>query len=475
MSFGMFGSIFLLAQFFQTAQGYSPLQSGLRILPWTAMPMIVAPIAGALSDRIGGRRIMGTGLALQALGLAWIAAATTRAASRTSTSSLPFTLSGIGHGRSSSPRSRTSCSRRCGRSEEGQASGANSAIRELGGVFGVAVLASVFAHYGSYESPQTFSDGMVPAVWIGAAVVAGRLGRRVRDQAQPPRGGGRGGRRARAGRVGRAPRSDTAARHAARSSDRRSPPWVGAPSRRPRGRGYRRAARVCMPFGRILTPRACAAILRRRENGAWRGTREQRLLVLGAGPEQLGLLEAARAHGIWTAVCDRDPSAPGFRARRPPLHRLDRGRADDRAARRGARPRRRDRALLRPRRRAVAARIAERLGLAASGLARDRGGRRPQAPPARAARRGGRAAAALGGRRRRARRARAAVRRQGARAARRRGPPARARRRRPAGRDRGGARAVAQRRPCSSRSSSTGPEVAVSALLGGRRARSRSP
>src|SRR5581483_9362373 len=60
MSFGMFGSIFLLAQFFQTVQGYSPLGSGLRILPWTAMPMIVAPIAGALSDRIGGHRLMGT-------------------------------------------------------------------------------------------------------------------------------------------------------------------------------------------------------------------------------------------------------------------------------------------------------------------------------------------------------------------------------------------------------------------------------
>src|SRR3954470_19937037 len=66
MSFGMFGSIFLLAQFFQTVQGYSPLGSGLRILPWTAMPMVVAPIAGALSDRISASRIIGTGLALQA-------------------------------------------------------------------------------------------------------------------------------------------------------------------------------------------------------------------------------------------------------------------------------------------------------------------------------------------------------------------------------------------------------------------------
>ena len=74
MFFGMFGSIFLLAQFFQTVQGYSPFGSGLRILPWTAMPMIVAPIAGALSDRIPASRIIGTGLALQAGGLMWLAA-----------------------------------------------------------------------------------------------------------------------------------------------------------------------------------------------------------------------------------------------------------------------------------------------------------------------------------------------------------------------------------------------------------------
>src|SRR5205085_3051361 len=77
MFFGMFGSIFLLAQFFQIVQGYSPLGSGLRILPWTAMPIFVAPIAGALSDRIGGRVIMATGLVLQAIGLGWIAAVST--------------------------------------------------------------------------------------------------------------------------------------------------------------------------------------------------------------------------------------------------------------------------------------------------------------------------------------------------------------------------------------------------------------
>src|SRR4029077_16094259 len=77
MFFGMFGSIFFLAQYFQTVQGYSPLQSGLRILPWTAMPIFIAPIAGAMSDRLGGQRLMAVGLAMQAVGLAWIAAVST--------------------------------------------------------------------------------------------------------------------------------------------------------------------------------------------------------------------------------------------------------------------------------------------------------------------------------------------------------------------------------------------------------------
>jgi hypothetical protein len=56
--------------------------------------------------------------------------------------------------------------------EEGQASGANNAIRELGGVFGVAVLATIFATSGGYGSPASFTDGMTTAVWVGAAAVA---------------------------------------------------------------------------------------------------------------------------------------------------------------------------------------------------------------------------------------------------------------------------------------------------------------
>ena len=76
MFFGMFGSIFLLSQFFQTVQGYSPLGSGLRILPWTLMPMFVAPIAGALSDRIGGGGSWAPGSSYRPSGLSWIAAVT---------------------------------------------------------------------------------------------------------------------------------------------------------------------------------------------------------------------------------------------------------------------------------------------------------------------------------------------------------------------------------------------------------------
>src|SRR5829696_2072469 len=170
MYFGMFGSIFLLAQFLQTAQGHSPLGAGLRTLPWTAMPMFVAPIAGALSDRIGGRPLMATGLGLQAIALGWLALV--------SEPSVPyselvgaFILGGIGMALFFAPVANVVLSA-VRSEEEGKASGVNNAIREVGGVLGVAVLASVFSSYGNYVSPQAFTDGLVPAVWVGAAVLA---------------------------------------------------------------------------------------------------------------------------------------------------------------------------------------------------------------------------------------------------------------------------------------------------------------
>jgi EmrB/QacA subfamily drug resistance transporter len=169
MFFGMFGSIFLLSQFFQTVQGYSPLGSGLRILPWTIMPMFVAPIAGALSDRIGGARLMGVGLTLQAAGLGALAALSTPSTPYWHLVA-PFMVAGIGMAMFWAPVANVVLAA-VRPEEEGQASGAQNAIRELGGVFGVAVLASVWSHYGAYSSGQAFVDGMLPALWIGAAVV----------------------------------------------------------------------------------------------------------------------------------------------------------------------------------------------------------------------------------------------------------------------------------------------------------------
>jgi MFS family permease len=134
------------------------------------MPMLVAPIAGAVSDRIGGQRLMGAGLTLQAIGLAWIALVATPSAPYVDFVGA-FAISGLGMALFFAPVANVVLSS-VRPSEEGQASGANNAIRELGGVFGVAVLAAVFTANGSYQSGQQFVDGMNSAVIIGAALVA---------------------------------------------------------------------------------------------------------------------------------------------------------------------------------------------------------------------------------------------------------------------------------------------------------------
>jgi EmrB/QacA subfamily drug resistance transporter len=170
MFFGAFGSIFLLAQFFQVAQGYSPLEAGLRTLPWTAMPIFVAPVAGILSDRIGSRPLMAAGLAFQSAGLAYLAA--TSSPDVAYATLVPgFVLAGTGMALVFAPSANAVLSS-VRPSEAGQASGATNTIREVGGVLGVAVLASVFTDAGGYGSPQAYVDGLVPAVWVGAAALA---------------------------------------------------------------------------------------------------------------------------------------------------------------------------------------------------------------------------------------------------------------------------------------------------------------
>lgn len=170
MFLGMFGSIFLLSQYMQAALGYSPTEAGLRMLPWTGMPMLVAPIAGILSDRFGGRPVVVTGLALQAVGLGLFALVIGPDASYVS--QLPALITGgVGMAMYFAPAAGLVMAF-VRPDEQGIASGANNALREVGGALGVAVLASVFSARGGYGSPQAFTDGTVPALWIGAGVVA---------------------------------------------------------------------------------------------------------------------------------------------------------------------------------------------------------------------------------------------------------------------------------------------------------------
>ncbi|MGY6024851.1 DHA2 family efflux MFS transporter permease subunit [Streptomyces spinosirectus] len=170
MFLGMFGSIFLLSQFMQGVLGYSPTEAGLRMLPWTGMPMLVAPIAGILSDRIGGRPVVATGLFFQAAGLGWLADVSQVGVSYAA--QLPgLILSGIGMALFFAPASNLVMSSVLPK-EQGIASGANNALREVGGALGIAIMSSIFSAQGGYESGLAFVDGLKPALVTGSSVVA---------------------------------------------------------------------------------------------------------------------------------------------------------------------------------------------------------------------------------------------------------------------------------------------------------------
>ena len=170
MYFGMFGSIFFLSQFLQNVLHNSPLQAGVKLLVWTGATMVVAPFAGIFSERFGSRWFMVTGLGLQALALGWLA--TLAGVHQTYSSMIvPFVLAGSGMALVFAPSANAVLSA-VRTDQAGQASGANNAIRELGGVLGIAVLATVFTSNGSYISPQAYVDGLIPAMWVGTAVLA---------------------------------------------------------------------------------------------------------------------------------------------------------------------------------------------------------------------------------------------------------------------------------------------------------------
>jgi EmrB/QacA subfamily drug resistance transporter len=169
-SFGMFGSVFFLTQFLQTVQGLSPLDAGIRILPWTAMVMVLAPVVGVLAERWGGKPLVVTGLVFQTVGLTWLATVVTPSTPY-SQLIVPFIICGMGMTLFFVPLASVVLGS-VPTSLEGVASGANSAFRELGGVLGIAVLGAVFSAHGGYRSGQDYVNGLIPAVYAGAGVVA---------------------------------------------------------------------------------------------------------------------------------------------------------------------------------------------------------------------------------------------------------------------------------------------------------------
>jgi EmrB/QacA subfamily drug resistance transporter len=170
----LFGTVFFYAQLLQTALGYGPLGAGLRLLPYTATFMTVAPIAGALADRIGERPLLVGGLTLQAIGMAWLAVIATPDLAY-SHMLAPFLLAGVGVSMAI-PAAQNSVVGSVAGDAIGKAAAANSMMRELGGVFGIAAAVAIFGATGGYASAQAFTDGFGPAIGVSAGLaLAGAL------------------------------------------------------------------------------------------------------------------------------------------------------------------------------------------------------------------------------------------------------------------------------------------------------------
>jgi EmrB/QacA subfamily drug resistance transporter len=167
---GMFGTVFLLAQYLQVVQGYSPLEAGLRTLPWTAAPMVVAPVAGALAGRTGLRTLLLTGLVLQTGSLVWFAWLTEHGSAYGSFV-VPLAMAGVGMGLTFAP-SATAVLQGLPDSDFATASSANSTIREFGVALGIAVLTAVFLGNGGQIAPDGYDGAIGPALLTGAAAVA---------------------------------------------------------------------------------------------------------------------------------------------------------------------------------------------------------------------------------------------------------------------------------------------------------------
>jgi EmrB/QacA subfamily drug resistance transporter len=164
----LFGAVFFLAQFLQTSLGFGPLGTGLRLMPWTATLFIVAPIAGSLVNRVGERPLIVGGLLLQAIGMAWIGLIASP--SMDYVDMVPaLVLAGTGVSMAI-PATQNVVMSAVPATEAGKASGTYNMLRQLGGVFGIALLVAVFTGAGGYASPQAFTSGFAPAIGVTAGL-----------------------------------------------------------------------------------------------------------------------------------------------------------------------------------------------------------------------------------------------------------------------------------------------------------------
>ena len=156
------GAVFFMAQFLQAGLGQDPLGAGLRLLPWGVAPLLIAPRAGKLADRVGERPLVVSGLLLLAAGFAWIAVIAAPGLAYPAMLA-PMMISSAGIGLALPPVTKAVVGS-VPRADIGKASGSFSMMRQLGGAFGVAVAAAVFAAGGGYTSAAAFSDGFAPAI-----------------------------------------------------------------------------------------------------------------------------------------------------------------------------------------------------------------------------------------------------------------------------------------------------------------------